>query len=63
LKERHRLYRFRHGKHEMNAIHFSSAQHPLPTPPWDIAFRVEANHYQDRLQLQLQVEALRTALK
>jgi single-stranded-DNA-specific exonuclease len=63
LKERHRLYRFRHGKHEMNAIHFSSAQHPLPTPPWDIAFRIEANHYQDRLQLQLQVEAMRTALK
>jgi single-stranded-DNA-specific exonuclease len=63
LKEKHRLYRFRHGNCELTAIHFSSAQHTLPKPPWDIAFHIEANRYQGRLQLQIQVEALRSALK
>jgi single-stranded-DNA-specific exonuclease len=61
LKEKHRLYRFRHGDRELTAIHFSGAQYVLPNPPWDIAFRIEGNYYRDRLQLQLQVEALRSA--
>ena len=62
LKEKHRLYSFRHGRRELRAIHFSSAHFPLPKPPWDMAFHLEANHYQNRLQLQLQVEGVRTSL-
>jgi len=45
----------------LRAIHFNGARYPLPTPPWDIAFYLEANNYQNRIELQLQVEALRSA--
>jgi single-stranded-DNA-specific exonuclease len=61
LKEKHRLYNFRHANREFRAIHFGGARFPLPKPPWDVAFHIEANHYQDRMQLQLQVEALRSS--
>jgi single-stranded-DNA-specific exonuclease len=61
LKEKHRLFRLRHGSVVLNAIHFNGAKTPLPEPPWDIAFYLEANTYQDRVQLQLQIEAIRSA--
>ena len=60
LKEKHRLFTLRHGSSLMSAIHFNGAQFPLPKPPWDIAFYLEANNYQNRIQLQLHVEALRS---
>jgi single-stranded-DNA-specific exonuclease len=59
LKEKHRLLTLRHGGYLLNAIHFNGARFPLPEAPWDVAFRLEANHYQSRVQLQLQVEAIR----
>jgi single-stranded-DNA-specific exonuclease len=61
LKEKHRLFTLRHGASLLRAIHFNGARFQLPTPPWDVAFYLEANSYQNRLQLQLQVEALRSA--
>jgi len=61
LKEKHRLFMLRHGASVLRAIHFNGARFPLPAPPWDVAFYLEANSYQNRLQLQLQVEALRSA--
>ncbi len=61
LKEKHRLFALRHGTSLLRAIQFNGARVPLPAPPWDIAFYLEANNYQNRLQLQLQVEALRSA--
>jgi single-stranded-DNA-specific exonuclease len=61
LKEKHRLLKLRHGSAVLNAIHFNGAQVPLPEPPWDIAFYLEANTYRNRIQLQLQVEAIRSA--
>ena len=63
LKEKHRLLTLRHGSCLLNAIHFNGASFPLPKPPWDIAFYLEANNYQNRVQLQLHVEALRSATK
>jgi single-stranded-DNA-specific exonuclease len=61
LKEKHRLFTLRHGSNLLSAIHFNGARFPLPEPPWDIAFYLEANNYQNRVQLQLHVEALRSA--
>ena len=61
LKEKHRLFTLRHRSSLLSAIQFNGAQLPLPKPPWDIAFYLEANNYQNRVQLQLHVEALRTA--
>ncbi len=43
------------------AIYFNGAQHPLPPPPWDMAFQVEANEYRGETNLQVQVQALRSA--
>ncbi len=59
LKEKHRLFTLRHAGCLLSAIHFNGAKDPLPNPPWDVAFHLEANHYQSRVQLQLHVEALR----
>ena len=59
LKEKHRLFKLRHGGCLLSAIHFNGARFPLPDPPWDVAFTLEANHYQNRVQLQLHVEAIR----
>lgn len=61
LKEKHRLLTLRHGSCQLSAIHFNGARFQLPKPPWDIAFYLEANNYQNRVQLQLHVEALRSA--
>jgi single-stranded-DNA-specific exonuclease len=61
LKEKHRLFTLRQGSHLLSAIHFNGARFPLPKPPWDMAFYLEANCYQNRVQLQLHVEALRSA--
>jgi single-stranded-DNA-specific exonuclease len=61
LKEKHRLLTLRHGSSVLRAIHFNGAKYPLPAPPWDIAFYLEANNYQNRVELQLHVEALRSA--
>jgi single-stranded-DNA-specific exonuclease len=44
------------------AIFFGGALfQPLPPPPWDIAFQVEANEYRGVTTLQMQVQALRAA--
>ena len=60
LKEKHRLFTLRHGSSLLHAIHFNGAKYPLPPAPWDVAFYLESNTYQNRVQLQLQVEALRS---
>ena len=43
------------------AIFFGGAQTPLPPPPWDAAFTVEANEYRGETKLQVQVQAIRAA--
>jgi hypothetical protein len=55
------LFTLRHGSSLFSAIHFNGARFPLPKPPWDVAFYLEANNYQSRVQLQLHVEALRSS--
>ena len=44
------------------AIFFNGATPDLPPPPWDVAFQVEANEYRGETELQVQVQALRTAI-
>ena len=62
LKEKHRLFTLRHGGCLLSAIQFNGARIPLPDPPWDVAFHLEANYYQNRVQLQLHVEAIRPSV-
>ena len=62
LKEKHLVLRLRQQNHFRRAIFFDGALSALPTPPWDIAFRVSADEYEGETRLQIQVEASRTAV-
>ena len=65
LKEKHLAFSLRQlgtGNHEtQRAIFFNGATPDLPPPPWDVAFQVEANEYRGETELQVLVQALRTA--
>ena len=61
LKDKHLVLRLRQRSHFRRAIFFDGALTPLPKPPWDIAFRVNADEYEGETRLQIQVEALRSA--
>jgi len=61
LKEKHLQLTLRQGRHEKRAIYFNAAAHELPRPPWDIACRIEPNTFNGRTDLQIQVQAIRTA--
>jgi single-stranded-DNA-specific exonuclease len=61
LKEKHLILRLRQRNHFRRAIFFDGALTPLPPPPWDIAFRVNADEYEGETRLQIQVEAVRSA--
>ena len=61
LKEKHLSLRLRQRNHVQRAIYFDGAASPLPDPPWDIAFRVNADEYEGLTRLQIQIEALRAA--
>jgi single-stranded-DNA-specific exonuclease len=62
LKEKHLVLRLRQQNHFRRAIFFDGASFPLPPPPWDIAFRVNADEYEGETRLQIQVEAVRAAI-
>jgi single-stranded-DNA-specific exonuclease len=62
LKEKHLVLRLRQQNHFRRAIFFDGASAPLPKPPWDVAFRVNADEYEGETRLQIQVEALRSTV-
>jgi single-stranded-DNA-specific exonuclease len=61
LKDKHRVFSIRHDGRLLRAIHFGAGNISVPAPPWDIAFFLETNRFQDRLELQLQIEAIRSS--
>jgi single-stranded-DNA-specific exonuclease len=61
LKEKHLLLRLRQEGRFLRAIFFNGAENPIPTPPWDVAFRLSADEYEGETRLQMQVEAWRSA--
>lgn len=61
MKAKHRLLKLRHRNQVLRAVYFNGVETPLPPPPWDVAFYLEANEYQGRVQPQVQVEAIRRA--
>ncbi len=48
LKEKHLVLRLRQKNHFRRAIFFDGASSPLPSSPWDMAFRVNADEYEGR---------------
>ena len=61
VKDKHLALRLRQRNHHQRAIFFDGVSSPLPKPPWDIAFRVNADEYEGVTRIQIQVEALRAA--
>ncbi|MBV9674138.1 MAG: single-stranded-DNA-specific exonuclease RecJ, partial [Verrucomicrobia bacterium] len=66
LKDKHWLFALRPvstecSARQLEAIYFNGVSVPLPSPPWDVAFYVGAKYHENRIQVQLQVEAMRTA--
>jgi len=61
LKDKHLVLRLRQKDHFRRAIFFDGASSPLPSSPWDMAFRLSADEYEGETRLQIQVEALRAS--
>jgi single-stranded-DNA-specific exonuclease len=61
LRERHLRLEFRAGRRFIHAIYFRGAEETLPTPPWDVAFTLERNEFNGRIDAQMQVVSVRTA--
>lgn len=61
LKEKHLLLRLRQRNARARAIYFGGAAEPLPPPPWDVAFRIEASEFNGERRIDLHVQAVRTA--
>ena len=59
VKDKHLVLRLRQKNHFRRAIFFDGASSPLPSSPWDMAFRLKADEYEGETRLQIHVEALR----
>jgi single-stranded-DNA-specific exonuclease len=61
MKNHHLRFMLRQGYHEQDAVFFGGGEHPLPDPPWDVAFTIDRNHFRGRTTLQLVIQDLRAA--
>lgn len=59
LKDKHLVLHLRQENHFRRAIFFDGATVPLPSTPWDVAFRLDADEYDGETRFQIRVEALR----
>lgn len=60
LKEKHLRFDFQAGRQKVPAIFFNGAMDQLPRGPWDVAFTVERNEFNGRVDAQMQIVAIRT---
>jgi len=61
VNEKHLIFRLRQRNYHRRAVYFNGATVTLPSPPWDIAFRIRAGEYEGETLLEMHVEALRQA--
>ncbi|MGD9418024.1 MAG: single-stranded-DNA-specific exonuclease RecJ [Verrucomicrobiota bacterium JB025] len=61
MKNNHLRFMLRQGLTEHDAVFFSGGEHPLPDPPWDVAFTIDRNHFRGRTTLQLIIQDVRPA--
>jgi len=59
--EKHLVLRLRQRNYHQRAVYFNAAGASLPTPPWDVAFRIRSDEYEGETRLAMQVEELREA--
>lgn len=61
MKNHHLRFMLRQGYHEQDAVFFGGGEHPLPDPPWDMAFTIDRNTFRGRTTLQLIIQDVRAA--
>lgn len=61
MKNKHLRFMLRQGYHEQDAVYFGGGEHPLPDPPWDVAFTIDRNTFRGRTTLQLIIQDVRAA--
>ncbi len=61
IKEKHLRIDFESGRQRVQAIFFHGAEDELPRPPWDVAFTVERNEFNGRVDAQMQIVGIRAA--
>jgi len=61
MKNNHLRFMLRQGYHEQDAVFFGGGEHPLPDPPWDVAFTIDRNTFRGRTTLQLIIQDVRPA--
>lgn len=59
--ERHLVFRLRQGDRQRRAVYFDGATNELPSPPWDIAFRIGVDEYNGETLVGMRIEAVRAA--
>jgi single-stranded-DNA-specific exonuclease len=58
MKNNHLRLTLRQGYHEQDAVFFGGGEHPLPDPPWDIAFTIDRNTYRGKTALQIIIQGV-----
>ena len=61
VKDKHLLLRLRQRNFHRRAIYFDGVAAQLPSAPWDVAFRIQADQYEGETLLGMQIEAVRAA--
>lgn len=59
--ERHLALRLKQRNWHQRGIFFEAAGKSLPTPPWDVAYRIHPDEYEGEQRIRLQVQAIRTS--
>jgi single-stranded-DNA-specific exonuclease len=62
LKGKHLKFDFLANRRKISAIFFGGAEEPMPRPPWDVAFKLDRNEFQGRIEPQMQVVAMRSSV-
>jgi single-stranded-DNA-specific exonuclease len=61
VNDKHLLLNLRQGDARRRAVFFDGAAQPLPSPPWDVAFRIRPDDYDGERLVGMQIHALRSA--
>ena len=61
MKDKHYAFNFRQGRGQCRAVWWNSAEIPLPELPWDVAFTLERNEWNGRVEPQISIHDVRTS--
>lgn len=61
--EKHLIFRLHQGGRHRRAVYFDGAANELPSPPWDVAFRIGVDEYGGETLVGMRIEGLRAAEK